>query len=308
MTFIQLESGPLKLELCPAIGGSITRFDLAKDGKTIPLFRPYDSSLPLSPLNFASFPLTPFSNRISHGKLHFRGAVYDVGPNFGQEQHPNHGDGWTTPWTLQNRTSSEAWLSLRIHSQKQTPYAYEAEQIYRLDEHGLSISMQLTNHSGRAMPFGFGHHPYFMRNDQTILKLNAPRVWTSLNMVPQKEIDVPYRWNFSEGKALSAANLMPAEHGADGTAYIDHCFTGWDQRAEIIWPDQETKLLITSDQVFENFVIYIPSQGDFFCAEPVTNIIDGFNLMENGAADTGTIILEDGETAHGTMRFTVQAA
>lgn len=308
MSFVTLESGPLKLELCPAIGAGITRFDLAKEGKTVPLFRPYDPALPLSPLNFASFPLTPFSNRISYGKLHFRGEIYAVGPNFGTEQHPNHGDGWTSPWTLQNQTRNEAWLFLKVHSQKQTPYAYEAEQVYRLDENGLTISMQLTNHSGRAMPFGFGHHPYFSRNDKTILKLNAPRVWTSLNMVPQKQIDVPFRWDFSEGRALSAGNLVPAEHGADGTAYIDHCFTGWHQRAEIIWPDQKTKLLITADPVFENFVIYIPGNGDFFCAEPVTNIIDGFNLMENGEPDTGTIILEDGETATGAMRFAVQAA
>lgn len=308
--FLSLKSAndKMHLELCPSVGGGITRFFMRAGGKEIPLFRDYDKTLPLDVLNFSSFPLTPFCSRIAFGKMAFDGVTYDVGPKFQQERHPNHGDGWTSPWTVEDTKDNQATLSLSIRDKTETPYSYDAEQVYTLNDDGMTIDIAVTNRSGKALPFGTGHHPYFPRNNDTILKVDARKVWTSQEMVPQQLIDTPAQWDFSQGRALSDANLAPAQHGADGSAYLDHAFEGWDNHAEITWPENNTTLIMTADPVFQNFLLFVPGAGGFFCAEPVTNVTDGFNLANKGVKNTGTIILKNGETLKGQMRFTVRPA
>ncbi len=161
----------------------------------------------------------------------------------------------------------------------------------------------MTNISGLTLPFGTGHHTYYPRNDQTILKFNAPQVWESENMLPTKLVDAEGKFYFANGKVLSPENLAPTGHGDDKTAYVDHCYQNWKQRAQITWPDRKLKLDIGADPIFENFVLYVPSNQNFFCAEPVTNITDGFNQKNNDNSNTGTIILEHKQSLSGKMTF-----
>jgi aldose 1-epimerase len=295
--------GETSLEFCPGAGGCITAFRHERNGKTLDLFRPYDRNLPLSPLNAASFPLTPYSNRIINGRLTVGEKTYSVGPRHASEPHQLHGDGWLRPWTLAELDPHRAVLTLQTEKSAQTPYIYRAKQVLALDDGQLDIGMEITNMSGFALPFGLGHHPYFIRDADTVLKANLPKVWTSRQIVPESLIDTPSSWDFSSGLALSDAHFGPPSQGVEGRDMMDHCFQGWDQRAEISWPQSGLKLIMTADPIFANFVIYIPAQKPFFCAEPVTNIIDGFNLREKGIPDTGTIMLGDGETLKGSMRF-----
>src|SRR4051812_46394418 len=90
---IESPNGALSLEFCSAAGGSISRFQLQRGGRIVDLFRPYDESQPLSPLNMASFPLTPYSNRIINGRLNVGGKTHNVGPLHAPEPHQLHGDG-----------------------------------------------------------------------------------------------------------------------------------------------------------------------------------------------------------------------
>jgi aldose 1-epimerase len=308
--FLTLHSadGKLSLDLCPSVGGCITAFRKHAGGKTVDLMRAYDPKLPLDPLNFSSFPLTPFSNRIGYARLSFQGKTFEVGPPFGGEPHPNHGDGWHTAWTVAEESANRAVLTLKTQKRPDSPYVYEAKQTFTLEGGALTIDMEITNNGKEALPFGTGHHPYFNRTDQTILKAGLKGVWTSKNMVPDQLTPLPAKWDFNKGVALDPAKIGPAQHGGDGSAYIDHCFTGWSRKAEITWPEYDTKLRITADPVYGNFVIFVPSKGDFFCAEPVTNVTDGFNLMDKGVKDTGTVVLKPGETLSGRMRFEVAPA
>lgn len=296
------------LELCPQVGGSVSKFQLQKDGVAIDLFRPYDGSLPPAPLNMASFPLTPYSNRIINGKLSVEGTSYEVGPLHPTEPHQLHGDGWLLPWTLTKADGPSAVLQLATEKMARTPYVYEAKQVFILENNRLEIAMEVTNRSGITLPFGLGHHPYFVKNDETILQAMLPKVWRSKNIVPQSCVETPGIWDFRTGLRMSDAQFGPPSQGVQGKDLLDHCFQGWDRRADIIWPDKGLRLVMTADPVFANFVIYIPANNNFFCAEPVTNINDGFNLKEKGVQDTGTILLKDGEALHGRMWFEVGEA
>lgn len=300
--FIKISSpnGLMVVTISPKIGGSIASFTFHQGERTVNIMRPYDEKRAASPLNFASFPLTPFSNRIGYGKLAFAGENFSINTPFVVGDHPLHGDGLLRPWTVVRQSPHEVTLTLESES---APYKYKAAQTYALGDDGLSIHMALTNEGDRRLPFGLGHHPYFPRTDNTILKLNAPQVWRSENMLPVALEPVPAKMNFSQGLALNDKNLSPADASDSGTAYIDHCFPQWDRVAEIFWPEDQVKLTMTADPIFENFVLYVPSDDQIFCAEAVSHINDGFNLREQGAANTGTIILAPGETMQGTTWF-----
>lgn len=295
----------LHLVLCPEIGGSIAAFFLSHEGKKIHLMRPYDPAAALTPLNFASFPLTPFSNRICDGSLHFRGETFNIRPLHGKEPHALHGDGWRSSWTVSCLGYNAAMLALETAPGENNPYVYKAEQVFTLTDDALSIDLSITNLSGRPLPFGMGHHPYFPRTPGTVLKTRLPKVWQSKDMVPQKLVDTPPLWDFSAGATLSDERLGPPAHGFTGEDLMDHGFQGWNGRAEIIWPETSLGLVMTADPVFSSFVIYVPAEKPFFCAEAVTNIIDGFNLMEKGVKETGTVVLNDGESFSGRTTFTV---
>lgn len=291
----------LSLTICAAIGGGITGFTYHKAGKEIPLMRPYDADTDLSPLNFSNFALTPFSNRIGYGKLAFNGEVYDINTPFKSGDHPNHGDGWMLPWKIIEH--SDHALTLEMTSES-TPYKYTAQQVFTLNDDGLTIDIAITNHADIPLPYGTGHHAYFPKTDDTILTVNTLKVWESENMLPVRLVDAVDAFDFSKGKALHPHNLPSKAHGDSGAEYMDHCFQGWDQKATITWPSQGVGLNISADDIFKNFVIFIPSADNFFCAEPVTNITNGFNLMEQGVQNTGTIILNPDETLQARVSFT----
>ena len=113
------------------------------------------------------------------------------------------------------------------------------------------------------------------------------------------------------------ANAMPAERVApppelvlegaglspDATT-LDNNFAAFGGRAVVDWPEWHPRLALTADPIYACLVVYTPAGQDFFCVEPATNCIDGFNLAENGRTDTGMIVLEPGDTAVGTVTFT----
>lgn len=298
---IRSPDGNLTLEYSAQTGGCILSFRAV--GQDI--FRPYDPAKPLEPLNAASFPLTPYSNRIIGGRLNFGGEIFDVGPRAPYDLHQLHGDGWLLPWQVAAQAQDSVTLRLETHSAPHTPYIYEAAQTYRLDRRGLEISMSVTNRGARALPFGLGHHPYFPRHAQTTLTARLPYVWHSDKIVPAAVAPTPPAWDFSDGLSLGDDTFGPPSQGMDGRDLLDHCFTGWDGKARIDWPGRKLGVEITADPVFGSFVIYIPAAAPFFCAEPVTNINDAFNLQSRGVPDTGTVILQPGETLRGRMRFDV---
>lgn len=301
MNQIQNSAGTLFLKFNPAVGGSITRFFVVRDGKEIDLMRPAPVSGNYTVLDVSSFPLTPYSNRIDHGKFAFGGREYKVGPNFREEPHPNHGTGWTSQWSVEKQESDEVTLTLSRNDNPHSPYVYYARQTFKLSNTGLSISMSIRNDGPEALPFGLGHHPYFRKTPETRLMANIQRVWESNAMIPTQLVDVPEAWDFSKGRNLSSEIGAPV-NGFGGNDYIDGCFVDWDGNAEIEWPEDHAKLQIQADDLFRHFVIYVP-QGNFFCAEPVSHATDAFNLADKGHKDVGLTILQPNQAMSGIMNF-----
>ncbi len=58
-----------------------------------------------------------------------------------------------------------------------------------------------------------------------------------------------------------------------------------------------------ADPQLRFLVVYTPPGEPFFCVEPVSNCTDAFNLHAEGRDDTGTRILQPGDSLAATVRF-----
>ena len=291
---VQLRAGSTRLAVAPEVGGSITRYASDRNGSTIEWMRPAppDAIASRSAGGTSSFPLVPFSNRIRDAAFRFRGRTIQLPQNFRPEPHAIHGHGWRAPWTVTAR--SDATVTMEYHHPADTwPWTYAAQQTFDLTDEGLRVRFTVTNEASEPMPTGFGLHPYFVRTPRATVRADVGRMWQADgNFMPASLVPAPAQL------LLDGAGLNP-----DATT-LDNNFVRFGGRALIDWPEWNSRLRIDADPVYACLVVYTPVGQDFFCVEPATNCIDGFNLADAGRTDTGIIVLAPGDTAAGDVTFT----
>lgn len=287
---VRLEAGGYELELCPEGGGCITAFRY----QGMDVFRPATGEYwqHHEPRASGSFPLVPYSNRIADGRFTYDGRDYQLPINMPPEPHAIHGDGWLAPWSVELQEPARAIL---FHEPASAPISHKSSQVFALGEDGLTAALDITNTSSHALPFGFGHHPYFPRTDGLTLKAGVSEVWISDDRkLPKDKINVPDDWNFSTTKRLAPLDL-------------DNCFTGFDGKAVMAWPEKGLTLSIEADPVFGHLVVFVPPGEDFVCVEPVSHVTNGIHQLLEGRDDTGLKLLQPGETLKGSMHFSASA-
>jgi aldose 1-epimerase len=285
-----LSSGTLTLVLAPSKGGSIARFDYrVPDSGDIPVFRGLDGDEE-SILAFANFPLVPFVNRIRDGRFSFRGREVTLSLNLPGDASPLHGQGWTSAWDVVRLEDREAELVFQ-HSPGEWPWAYEARQVFTLDDAGLTMTLSCTNRSDEPMPCGLGHHPYFPCTAETRLDTEVESVWT----IDEKVLPVEKVW--AEGQ-FDLKNRAVCGQG------LDHGFDGWGGIARIEDPALPFRIEIRSEDA-KFFQVYSPAEGGLFVAEPVTHANAALNEPEGLWPELGIEVLDPGETMTLTMRVDV---
>ncbi len=286
---VSVAAGAAQLVLAPGLGGGVVSWRRAGAA----LFRPplADALQADSPRDLGSYPLFPYSNRIGGRRFAFEGTTYRL-PDL-MNGWAIHGAGWRLPWTA-HEADGRVTLSLDYPGGELWPFAFQAEQIFELEEDALTLRCVITNrHSGPA-PVAFGQHPYFPRSPAATLRFAATGVQIpGPDKIPVAHQAVPAEWNHEAG--------LPV-----GPLALDHCFTGWAGSARLAYPDRGFALDITADPIFANAVVFIPEGQDFFAFEPVTNITDGINRMD-GPVPPGLFVIAPGEQRRGAIRFEVVA-
>jgi aldose 1-epimerase len=289
---ITLQSGALSLELWPSIGGSIAAFSWQQAGRRIELMRrATERALPeRDGRELASFPLFPFSNRVKDGRFSFQGRKLSLVRNTPPD-HPIHGHVWQRPSTLVSATATRAELRCSYPG-ADWPWAYTASQRFTLSPGELAVELEIKNDSDSPMPCGFGMHPYYERTEGVRLQADAPVRWVgSQYLLPEWSEPVPPEWTFGEPQRLSPL------------AEMDGCFGQFGGKARLEWPEKGAALEIEADPIFGIMIVYVPKAFDFFCLETVSNVNDAFNLEARGVPGNGTIVLEPGQSARGTIRY-----
>ena len=290
---LHLHAGPFAVTLCPDIGGGIVR----AEGWGQELLRPAREMAVAArdPLRLAAYVLVPFSNRVRDARFPFEGRTYQLARNFPPEPHAIHGNGWQRSWQVMRSDGRAAVLALDHDPVRDGadswPFAYHAEQDYRLTADGFAVELRLTNKDVRRMPAGLGLHPFFPLTPATRLSARLGGVWQSdARKLPATHAGLPPTWDFANGQPVAPLS-------------VDNCFTGWDQAAVIEWPDRRLRLRLEASPNLRSLVIFVPQAHDYFCVEPVSNINDAFNLAAEGVPDTGLVVLASGETMTARIDF-----
>ena len=257
---VSISDGDNICVLCPSVGGSIVGWSVGGQQ----MLRQADTRAisASDPLQMASFPLVPYSNRIGDARFNWKGRQIDLVPNFAPESHAIHGIGWKQAWTISAHGDSHILLQLDHHGDAHWPWPFSATQSLRVENNTLKMELSAANLAGEIAPLAFGHHPYFDQSNAN-LSFGADRVFLSGDDALPTEAIVPEGpFDFSNASAIAGRN-------------IDHCYAGWDRKARITWHDRPLALDIASDMPAA--VVYIPQGGSAFCFEPVPHINNALN-------------------------------
>jgi aldose 1-epimerase len=287
LQLIELRSDAATCTLAPQFGGAVLDWTVA--GQALFRSTPADRRAALSPLDFACFPMVPWSNRIADAKFDYHGEAVRLRPNFPPEPHAIHGTGWEDAWIAIDQTESSATLRLHHAADRRWPWSFHAEQRFALGAPGLTICLSVTNTSERTQPLAFGLHPYF-DSAGARLSMQADLVWENdARHLPGvcKQPTGPFLF---DGSAPIAGRA------------VDNCYTGWDGYARIEWAGRALALEITTTMTAA--VIYVPSIGNSFCFEPVPHLTDALNRPK---APAPMPQVAPGETIQTEVRFAAVA-
>jgi aldose 1-epimerase len=289
---LSLTTADYKLDVLPDLGGAIGSFRWQHpNGRWLDLMRPLHARPGQAPtvLDAASFPMTPFCNRIREGKFTFGGHRVELPRNL-PGSHPIHGHGWQRPWQVMSASQSQCDLLL-MHQPDAWPWPYQFRQTFVLERDGLRLTMIAQNTGRERMPIGFGAHPYFPRTPQCRLTAKVAQMWeTDGDVLPIAKVSP---WPSADPS--SGLRVAPIA--------LDHVFTEWDGSASIDWPELFTRLAITASEPLRHLCVYVPPGQDFFCVEPVSNITDAINLAASGQMGTGLLEIAPKESNSATIKF-----
>ena len=284
-----LRAGALALEVLPAVGGSIARFDLLGPDGRQPLLRGTGDDY-ADVLESACFPLVPYANRIRGGQFACDGQTVRLARNLPGDASPLHGQGWRAPWRVEQALPDEITLSYR-HAADEWPWTYEARQRISLAADGMAIELTCRNLSPLPMPCGLGLHPYYPCDAHTRLDAGVASVWTvDADVLPVTSLSATGRYSL-HNRLICGQDL-------------DNGFEGWRGAARIAWPDRGLALELSAADA-PCFQVYSPVGRGFFAAEPVQHANAALNAPQSQWEQLGIALLAQGESRQLRTRFTV---
>ena len=287
-----LRAGRLALEVLPAAGGSIARFDHLGDEGRQPLLRGTDEHY-ADVLESACFPLVPYANRIRGGSFQCDGREVRLSTNLPGDASPLHGQGWRAAWSVESVAGDRIEMAFR-HEAGEWPWAYESRQRIVLSPGGFAIELSCRNLSDQPMPCALGLHPYYPCTAQTLLDTGVSSVWTvDQDVLPVARLPATGRYSL-QNRLICGQDL-------------DNGFDGWSGEARITWPGQPVALELSSPDT-PYFQVYSPVGRGFFAAEPVQNANAALNAPQDQWQKLGIQMLAPGESRQLRVQFTVLQA
>ncbi|MCW5776315.1 MAG: hypothetical protein KIS87_07755 [Phycisphaeraceae bacterium] len=306
MRAVVIENEALRLRVLPWLGAGVHELSLRRgDGEWHPLLRA-SCDAPDHFNSLACYLLAPWSNRVREATFRFRGLEHAMRPDW-PDGTAIHGLVKDKPWRILDRSPMSVRLGFdsRDHAPSGYPAAFSCLARYELEGSVYRASLGVTIDAGAEgpAPIGLGFHPFFPR-----------RMWDERDAVvvacrafgPDSPRGLrgryPCRGMLPVGQATRDGVVRRLCDGtALGSEFLDDVFAGSLDGAMIEWPASGVRVVFDCSPGLDHTVIYAGHDAGgrplpFFCAEPVSMVNDGFNLLEQGWEETGVRVLEPGRT------------
>jgi aldose 1-epimerase len=229
----------------------------------------------------------PFPNRIKGGNWTFGGETFTAEPS-------RHGFVRDKSWKLEalSADGERAFVRSSLRAADcgdailgQFPFPFRIEATYTLRGAALEMETVVTNEGERAMPWGFGIHPYFRKPRRGSLEVPAACRWELEEFLPTgRLLPVEGRYDLRSAAELDALEL-------------DDVYTGLEAgRCILADVDAGTVTEISFDAAdFTQVTVYTPrAPRAAICLEPQTCPTDAFNLAARGTPGAGVRLLAPG--------------
>jgi aldose 1-epimerase len=289
-------------EVAPSLGNNC--FAFSAGGAPVLEEVPF-ATFSARPTSYGIPVLFPFPNRVRDGRFTFGGERYEVDP-------PRHGFVRDKPWRVEEAGATEeagAWLTSSFDAADypeltpaRFPSSFRLEVTYRLEGGRLSMETEARNTGARAMPLGFGIHPYFRLPARGEVSVPARRRWELAESLPTgRLLGVEGAYDLRGGRSLEGLSLDDIYTGVEPDG---------DGRARCAVSDLErgTRTVVEFDaSEFPHVVVYTPpAPRRAVCVEPNTCPTDAFNLHARGV-ESNVITLGAGESATFTISLYVES-
>ena len=306
------QEGNAVAEIVPSLGNNCFVFKVSEDGNWIDLIDPPPdlTTLEERPTAFGNPILFPFPNRIRNGKWEFEGKTYqfDKAPD---SPTTIHGLLLNLPYNVDKHEANEdeAILVCSLNSEefpdvnRQFPFPFTIEITYILKDSTLEMGVAINNTGNSNMPMGFGIHPYFSTN--LTGKADASKALISVPANKYWELDDVLVPTGIKKDVIGTLDLRAGQ--PFGKLKLDHVFTDViieNGVSRCIIENQDTGhgMIMESDSVFRELVVYTPPGRDAICFEPYTCPTDAINLEAKGIP-AGMIVLSPDETFSAKVRI-----
>lgn len=292
---IELHAGAARLRLAPQLGGRITACTLAgADGGARAVLHPYpEQHTDLDQWGKGGlYPLVPYSGRVRDAMLWHAGRAWPLQAHAGSA-HTLHGIAHRRAWSLVGFSADRAALRYTHAPDVHWPWAFEVEMGVALSPGELSVQLRLCNTGTEPMPAGIGLHPYLVHATDEPLRYRADAGWP---------FDADYLALPRSGTVDASVieqTVAPAQWQA---GEVTRFHGRWQGALELL--DASTgraRLALRGSGALDQLLIHRPAAAPYLCAEPVSHVVDGFNLAARGEPCTGTRVIGAGESLYGGM-------
>ena len=297
MTLQTLENEIWQVGILPETGSSTAFGRVRRNGQWIDVMRPTAESDYGNASLCASFIMLPWSNRLRAAHFRFNGTDYPLQPS-DNDGTAIHGAVRRLPWKVESSNSTRLVTTFTSTDYEVVnfPFKFSARADFWLDGADFHMNLALKNEDTQPFPGGYGHHPYFVRDQ-------------GANLV---QIEVPCDEYFELDAGMAFAQPLPQTPETDFRTLhplpielFQQLYTKRtsDVAARVVYPS--VAVTMTADPIFHNVLLFAPEKP-FYAVEPQTNANDGFNLLDKGVAGNGVFILQPGESSSGLVTLRVE--
>ncbi len=294
--------GNLEAWITPSHGSNLCRFSIG--GKNVIDF---ERELLLNSDYTGTPVLYPTPNKVRNGVFKLQNRIYPQVKNGVTiyEHGLVHDEPWEfqVPVTKSDSICLKTWIDFEVSKAifQAFPFKHRLSLEFVLTGMGLKVSYTIENNDDRAIPFGFGLHPYFMKlsgDEGTFVELPADYVMDATSdLLPTGRLIHISGTIYDLRKPVNI-----------GTLDCDHVFTGLNEgkNASVEYRSLGLCVGMVSTVDFSHLVLYSPRGAGYFCLENQTCSTDAHNLYDQGfKTQSGLKFVPAGKIHTGSVSYVV---